>query len=318
MMKLPTTFAANAIVFILLSIASFPCVAEEPNAAPILGIEPDAKIQAKLDKLISQAIAKDDDSADNTSKLAWMELVNFVRRDREGKVLRQLVYRSGDPSKPGHGLEPITLALVCDASGTISTNALLPILDYVLDGNENPQSRYQALMADERTNSAYENSMMLAYHVERPIEVKQVIIRSLGNYIPHIPKELNDESKAGLGLVSYLFLVEPGQALHEIAKQQLGYDQAVQEFLEAEHAISDYLFWREWKRRFPERAVATDAIRADLARYAEDDRWWVRLYAVQIYNRAPELADGSTLELLSKDPHPRVQSALDAETLQNQ
>jgi len=324
MLKISAAFCINSIVCILLCTTPTLCFAKNPNPAPILGIVPDAGVQARLDQLISLAYGNQSQRAKvnaqdgTTRRLALVELLEFMHSDEPQKI-RQLIYWSHQAEGVGESLLSFGLVKQIDPNRRHIAQAIAPMFDHVFAAEINfDQRQYDRLNSIPRNRLPLANLLMLANDALQPVEMYDQEVLSIELYRELIPKSLDDANGTGMGLVSFLFKFVPGQTLLEVANQQLGHDQAVVEFLKAERAISDYLFWREWKRKFPKRAVATDEVRTSLSEFAVDDRWWVRLYAVQIYNRAPELADGSTLELLSKDPHPRVQSALDAETLQNQ
>ena len=110
-------------------------------------------------------------------------------------------------------------------------------------------------------------------------------------------------------LVRFMYETDPGTALLTMMRgYQLRDPNEMKPILWAEHVIADMF----WKRQFgflvPQEvpAAALDELNA-LSRH---DRWWVRLYVVEILRHHPDLSQPEMFNRLKEDRHAIVREAL--------
>ncbi len=233
--------------------------------------------------------------------------------DRPIETIRQMILWTGETDLDGpQGMLPLTLISRCDVPDRTVAEAIAPMLDAVYPVDRTPREAAKKLLDDPKTNSPYEMLMMLAIRIERPIETDGETIYDFSSYEPLVRNTLEKQEERP-GLFRHLFSRSPDQAVELVAKstgdrriiQSLGSDRrSLARYTEASNADEDDLadFFRK-------------AAENSLESAAGDDRWWVRLYAVEIANRHPELIDSQRLRILRRDRNPMIRSAIDNSTL---
>ncbi len=113
---------------------------------------------------------------------------------------------------------------------------------------------------------------------------------------------------ASHGLVRHLFETDPGAALLELAQLEVHDPAELRALLWAEHEVADSL----WKLERGFVSVAEPEALTELAGLARHPRWWARLYALAVAERAPALRAGLPLAELREDEHAWVRAAAGA------
>jgi hypothetical protein len=118
----------------------------------------------------------------------------------------------------------------------------------------------------------------------------------------------NDESDAE-PLIRYMYRRAPGQAMLTMASVKQTTPDRYRELQLAEHTVRDAT-WKLSKSFKAEFEQVAPQVRADLAKLASAEEWWVRMYVASIM-RIPQLRDEKIFGALTTDPHPLVRGVQD-------
>ncbi|MCB9851141.1 MAG: hypothetical protein H6817_10615 [Phycisphaerales bacterium] len=128
---------------------------------------------------------------------------------------------------------------------------------------------------------------------------------NFSTYRAIIATAVREDRPIPLGLVEHMYTVDPSQALRTMLRASSVHKPAsLREILMADHVISEVL-WKQRNGFLDENTIEPQAAE-ELAKLANHDQWWARLYAAAIVQQHPAFRTKALVQRLSGDEHPLV------------
>jgi hypothetical protein len=274
-----------------------------------LGVTIDEGLQARLNDITGRLTSGEDNPSGVPNAL--LDACRLLE-GRPTETIQQMILWTGQADLDVKAMLPLTLVSQCDITDKAVAVAIAPMLDEVYPADQTPREAAKKLLDDPTSNSPYEMLMMLTFRIEHPIETNGETVYDFSSYEPLVRKSLEEQEEMP-GLFRHLFSRSPQEAIEIVAKST-GDRRIIQSLESDRRSLARYIEACNAERDDLVKSFRKEA-ETSLESVAGDARWWVRLYAVEIANRYPELIDEQRLRLLEKDRNTVVRGAVDKTAL---